>query len=176
MASLGHIAVGMAAARWRHSPGQSARALGLAMVGWSVWSMLPDADVVAFALGIPYGATWGHRGASHGVVFAGAASLVAVGMLARRQTAGWKQAALMAFAVMASHGVLDAFTDGGLGVALGWPFTNTRFFWPVRPIPVAPIGLGYLSARGLQVALAEAMMFAPLWFYALWPRRRAAAT
>jgi len=46
----------------------------------------------------------------------------------------------------------------------------------VNPIPVSPIGLRVLSARGLYVAGFELLLFAPLLAYAWWPRtnRRAA--
>ncbi|AUX41200.1 uncharacterized protein SOCE26_026100 [Sorangium cellulosum] len=57
-------------------------------------------------------------------------------------------------------------------MALLWPWSDERFFAPARPIPVAPIGLGILSARGLRVMAFEAVAFAPLFLYALWPRRR----
>jgi inner membrane protein len=77
---------------------------------------------------------------------------------------------------MGSHGVLDAMTTGGLGAALLWPADNARYFLPLRPIPVAPIGAGMLSARGLCVVLAELLLFLPFWAYALWPRRRAVQT
>jgi inner membrane protein len=59
------------------------------------------------------------------------------------------------FAVTASHGVLDAMTDGGLGIAFFAPFDNTRYFFPFRPIKVSPIGLAFLSARGLDVVWSE---------------------
>ncbi|HEL3832143.1 TPA: metal-dependent hydrolase [Stenotrophomonas maltophilia] len=42
-------------------------------------AMLPDADVLAFALHIPYADAFGHRGASHSLLFAGVlAALAAV--------------------------------------------------------------------------------------------------
>ena len=66
---------------------------------------------------------------------------------------------------------LDALTDGGLGAALAWPFSDARFFAPWRPIPVAPIGVGMLSRRGLEVVLAEAVLFLPIFAVGLWPRR-----
>ncbi len=44
-------------------------------------------------------------------------------------------------AAMASHGMLDAFTDGGLGIAFLSPFDPARYFAPFRPIAVVPIGL-----------------------------------
>jgi len=40
-------------------------------------SMLPDADVLAFALHIPYADAFGHRGASHSLLFAGVLAMVA---------------------------------------------------------------------------------------------------
>jgi inner membrane protein len=48
---------------------------------------------------------------------------------------------LFFFLVTASHGFLDAFTDGGLGIAFLAPFDDTRYFFPWRPIEVAPLGL-----------------------------------
>jgi inner membrane protein len=57
----------------------------------------------------------------------------------------------------ASHSVLDAMTDGGLGVAWFWPWSQQRYFLPFHPIEVSPIGLSrFLSARGLEVLISEA--------------------
>jgi len=164
MASLGHIAVGMAAGRW-WAPAKPARA----MLGFSALSMLPDVDVVGMALGVPYGAPWGHRGATHSLFLGGLLGL-AFAFLARRGPRSFAVTALVAFAVAASHGLLDAMTDGGRGVALLWPLTTHRYFLPWRPIPVAPIGVGFLSGEGLQVAAWELVVFLPLFVYALWPR------
>jgi inner membrane protein len=63
------------------------------------------------------------------------------------------KAALMLdfFLITASHGILDAFTNGGLGIALFSPFDNSRYFFPFRPIQVSPIGAGFFSMRGLRV-------------------------
>ena len=58
MASVGHVAVGLAAARAfrRGSP-----PTWWAMAGWSVLSLLPDADVIGFSFGVRYADTWGLR-------------------------------------------------------------------------------------------------------------------
>src|SRR4029079_1673869 len=56
-----------------------------------------------------------------------------------------------------------------LGCALLWPFDLTRYFAPWRPIPVAPIGLGMISAYGLIVVLVDLAMFAPALLFALRP-------
>jgi inner membrane protein len=141
------------------------------MLGFSVLSMLPDVDVVGMALGVPYGAPWGHRGATHSLVMAGLLGL-AFALLARRGGRTFTITAFLALAVAASHGLLDAMTDGGRGLALLWPFTTRRYFLPWRPIPVAPIGVGFLSSEGLEVAAWELLVFLPLFAYALWPRSR----
>lgn len=146
------------------------RELPIAMAAFTALSLLPDADVVAFSLGIPYSAPFGHRGASHSFAAAAAVGLLA-GLAARLFEVSFIKAALFSAAVVASHGLLDALTDGGLGIALLWPFSNERFFAPWRPIPVAPIGMNFLSARGMRVAAAELVYSLPLAMYALWPRR-----
>ncbi|KFA87234.1 metal-dependent hydrolase [Archangium violaceum] len=171
MASFGHVAVGMALGRL--GVGQATpRRMGLAMLGMSALAMLPDADVIAFVLRIPYAATWGHRGASHSLLLAAAvAAVVAAGTRLARGPA--VKAGLLTLAALGSHGLLDAMTTGGLGAALLWPLDDTRYFLPLRPIPVAPIGAGMLSRRGLYVVLVELLLFLPFWAYALWPRRRA---
>ena len=84
--------------------------------------------------------------------------------------------ALIALVVVSSHGLLDTLTDGGLGCALLWPFSDERFFAPWTPLPVAPIGRAFLSGEGLRVATVELVVLSPLLAYALWPvlaRRRA---
>ena len=58
-------------------------------------------------------------------------------------------------AITASHGVLDALTNGGHGVAFFSPFVNTRYFFPWRPLGVSPMGISLFSDRGIQVVLSE---------------------
>jgi inner membrane protein len=162
VASLGHIAVGAAATRIYGAP----RRVSLAGAAfWSAVSFAPDADVIGFSLGVRYGDEWGHRGASHSFVFA-----LVLGLLIGFAAPLFRQPAIrtgiLAVLVLASHPFLDTLTDGGLGCALFWPFDDTRYFAPWRPIPVAPIGLAFFSPRGLVVALMEVLLFAPVWWYA----------
>ncbi|QRN98637.1 metal-dependent hydrolase [Archangium violaceum] len=172
MASFGHVAVGMALGRIGAGAAPPRR-VAASMLLMSALAMLPDADVIAFKLRIPYGAEWGHRGASHSLVLAVVTALVvAAGARATRRPA--LKAGLLTLVAVGSHGLLDAMTTGGLGAAILWPFTQARYFFPMRPIPVAPIGAGMLSARGLHVVMVEALLFLPFWAYALWPRRRVA--
>lgn len=139
------------------------------MAGFSILSMLPDADVVGMALGVPYGAPWGHRGATHSLAVAVLLG-VAFAFAARGGRWGVLRTALLAVVVAASHGVLDAMTDGGKGIALLWPLSTRRIFLPWRPIPVAPIGVGLFSSEGLAVLAWEGLVFSPLIAFALWPR------
>jgi inner membrane protein len=141
------------------------------MLLWSALSLLPDADVVGLAFGVSYGAPWGHRGATHSFAFALLLAAL-VGLVAHRLRKPPLENALLAALVLASHGLLDAATDGGRGCALFWPFSDSRHFAPYRPLPVAPIGIAFLSLRGLRVALTELVIFAPVFVYALWPPRR----
>ena len=128
--------------------------------------MLPDADVIGFGFGVEYGDPWGHRGATHSLSFAIAVGLT-IGFAARWFKRPAARTALVAAVVLASHGLLDTLTDGGLGSALLWPFDLTRYFAPWRPIPVAPIGLAFLSSSGLVISLTEVVLFSPLLVFAL---------
>ncbi len=100
---------------------------------------LPDADVLLMHYAdVAYEDPWGHRGISHGLPFAAAlAALVGCSLFPGRR---WR-ASLVIFFATASQGVLDAMTDGGLGVAFFSPFSYERFFLPWRPIPVAPLSV-----------------------------------
>ncbi|MBB3824639.1 metal-dependent hydrolase [Xanthomonas arboricola] len=117
-------------------------------------AMLPDADVAAFALQIPYADAFGHRGASHSLLFAAVMTLFG-GAAHRLLRAEAMQAAVFLFVCAASHPLLDAMTSGGLGVALGWPWDQTRWFAPWRPIRVSPFASGFFNARGLDTLLSE---------------------
>lgn len=120
----------------------------------AVCAMLPDIDVIAFAFGIPYGDMFGHRGFTHSLFFA-----VIVGALVAAHVSHRSHPARLFvwFTVLtASHGILDALTDGGRGIAFFAPFSDHRYFFPWRPIRVSPIGVGFFSVRGLRVLASEA--------------------
>lgn len=128
-------------------------------------SVLPDADVIAFSFGIPYAHPLGHRGATHSIAFAVGIGVLVWGLvrLWRSSRPGpWRQRplALGAYASVAtlSHAVLDAMTTGGEGVGFLIPFSAERFFFPVRPIAVSPIGAeAFFSEWGLRVLASEAV-------------------
>lgn len=118
-------------------------------------AIAPDFDAIAFKLGIAYADQFGHRGASHSFVFALALGLLAA-MLAPWLRTTRMKALVFITACTASHPLLDAFTDGGLGVALLWPWSHERIFASWRPIEVSPIGAGFFSLRGAEVLWSEA--------------------
>jgi inner membrane protein len=113
-------------------------------------SIIPDADVVAFAFGIPYEHTFGHRGFTHSIAFAALFALIAT-LLVR----GRLPAFVFVLVCTLSHAVLDALTDGGLGIAFFSPFSNERYFFPWQPIRVSPLGAGFFSGRGLETLKSE---------------------
>jgi inner membrane protein len=171
MASIGHIAVGMTAARLVDGA-RAATVSSLAV--WSAVSLLPDLDVIGFSFGVRYGDPWGHRGATHSLAIAALVGVVGA-LLARRFDKPPLRSGITIALVLASHAALDTMTDGGLGCALFWPFDHTRYFAPWRPIPVAPIGFGFLSPVGAAITLTELVLFAPLLVFALWrPGRQVA--
>ena len=125
------------------------------MVAGAAAAIVPDLDVFILHLGIAYSYDYGHRGFSHSLLFAALAALAAACAFRPLQTTYLRAAAFL-FVAMASHGVLDAFTNGGSGIAFLWPWSGERFFAPVQPIEVSPISLGrFFSERGLRVLASE---------------------
>jgi inner membrane protein len=100
----------------------------------------------------------GHRGFTHSLFFAALlAGLVTIPFLRQSRISRWRLFFYL-FLATASHGVLDAMTNGGLGVAFFSPFSNARYFFPFHPIKVSPIAVGrFFSARGLAVVRSEAL-------------------
>ena len=118
----------------------------------AIATVLPDLDVVAFRFDIAYGAMFGHRGFSHSIAFALFVALAGGALCPTRR------ASVFAFVFLCalSHGVLDAMTDGGLGVAFFSPLSNERYFFPWRPIRVSPINPDrFLTSRAGTVLLSE---------------------
>ncbi len=117
-------------------------------------SALPDVDVVGFHFGVRYGDLWGHRGMTHSILFAAVVGIAAGIFLGGSWVERVGQSFLL-FLATCSHGVLDAMTNGGLGIAFFSPFDPTRYFLPWRPILVSPIGAGFFSERGIAVLWSE---------------------
>ena len=122
-------------------------------------SIIPDADVIGFSFGIPYDHFFGHRGFFHSPFFGLLMSIFLVGVFFRDLeifSRRWFLYFIFFFLVSASHGILDAFTSGGLGIALLSPFDSTRYFFPWTPIMVSPIGIEFFFGKwGLSVIKSE---------------------
>lgn len=122
-------------------------------------TLIPDLDVLAFKFKIPYEHILGHRGITHSIFFALLYSL-SIGKIYLRffsspfsKTSNFHS---FLFLITLSHSILDAFTNGGLGVAFFAPFNSERYFFPYRPIPVSPIGFTLkLYSITLKVLLWE---------------------
>lgn len=120
-------------------------------------SLLPDLDMLGFRLGISYSDILGHRGLSHSLVFA-----LGVGLLAALAAPVLKSGRLAAGVVcggsVLGHILLDAMTNGGLGVALWWPWSAERVFFTWQPIEVSPFSpKRFFSEWGLRVIKSEGL-------------------
>jgi inner membrane protein len=124
-----------------------------------VCAILPDIDVLSFRFGIDYGDLLGHRGLTHSLSFALVLSFVVVQVWfrdAEEWSRMWWVLIAHFFLVTASHGMLDAMTNGGLGVAFFAPFDNSRHFFSWRPVLVSPIGIvPFFSRYGLDLLISE---------------------
>jgi inner membrane protein len=126
---------------------------------WSVGAacaVIPDLDAIGYYLGVPYGGVFGHRGITHSLFFAALLATVALsffrGVQARERWPMW----LFFFLATTSHGVLDAMTTGGGGIAFFAPFENGRYFLPWRVIEVSPLSVRrFFTARGARVLVSE---------------------
>jgi inner membrane protein len=125
------------------------------LIAAALCSVVPDLDVIGFEFGINYGDMLGHRGFTHSIFFA-ALLAVLVTFAFFQNHASRLTVFLFLFLSTLSHPVLDALTNGGLGVGLFAPFSNERYFFPYRPIEVSPIEVGaFFSHRGVKVILSE---------------------
>jgi inner membrane protein len=134
------------------------RSPGLICLG-VVCSVLPDLDVVGFRFGVPYGHLLGHRGVSHSITFTVCLSASLAWRLPIEVQAS-PAPRLITLGLLClsrlSPDLLDALTNGGLGVAFFAPFENRRSFFSWCPMRVSPIRVrAFLSATGVRVMRSE---------------------
>jgi inner membrane protein len=98
--------------------------------------IVPDFDSFSSSA---YGSMWGHRGFTHSLCFAFGIGLVAAGAASCYLRLSFWPLLGFFFLITASHGGLDALTDGGFGIPFFWPFSFHRY-GPYGPIHVADIG------------------------------------
>ncbi len=173
--AFGHMAVAYAMGKTVNPVWHSKRFWLLTML----CCVLPDADVLGLVFGIPYEHILGHRGITHSISFAILGGMV-VPKLAVPTLSCWsgRYGVFVIYfgLVILSHGMLDALTDGGLGIAFFAPFDPTRYFLPWRPIAVSPIGLTkFFSSWGFGVLLSELTWIGipvTFWLLSRWGRLR----
>lgn len=159
-----HSVIGLAAAFGFKTRKQSIKLILLSMT----CSILPDADIIGYYwLYIPSYDFFGHRGFFHSPFFAVMASVLVVYLFFRKEvnfSKKWWKLVVYFFILTASHGLLDAFTNGGNGIALLSPISNDRYFFLWTPIEVSPLGIKALfSKRGLEVLISELLwVWAPI--------------
>ncbi len=185
MASLfGHVAVAAVIDQWiapkpslenvaRHSGSpndekqlQSSRRLIFILA--LVSSVLPDIDVLTFKFGIHYASPWGHRGFTHSLFFAAAWSLLLVLLPFFKKLVFRLRLFLLFFSVTISHGLLDALTNGGLGVGFLAPFKPYRYFFEVRPIQVSPIWVNHFFSQTGWLVIKSELLWIGLPCVTLW--------
>lgn len=161
MATIGHVAAGIAIAR----AGAGERDhLGLTVV--TAAAVSPDVDLV---LGI------NHRGATHSITFAVVVAVTTAIVLHIAKHPEPRRIALLAFAGVLSHILLD-FVTVSSSIAVLWPVTSVEFVLARPFVPSIPLDERIGSAAGLVDAAAEVLWSALLVAAGAWigARRRGA--
>lgn len=135
------------------------------------FSLLPDLDGLAFLFDIPWYSPLSHRGLTHSCAFALFCALLATRWAPRLGADRLRVFAFLALSML-SHGILDAATRSGGGVALLWPLDHAKIAFGFRPILTSPINLErFFSAEGLAVIQSELLwVWLPLGLLALFFR------
>jgi inner membrane protein len=120
---------------------------------------LPDLDVVGLRFDVPYESALGHRGFTHSLAFAAMLALLVAwaGLkLRERDRLNEVRLGVAVFLACASHGILDAFTNAGLGIGFFVPFSDSRYFFAWRPIETSPLDpLAFFRGRGSLILMNE---------------------
>lgn len=136
--------------------------LGLAALGatrpmpWAYWGLaaclpiLPDLDAFSDAA---YGASLGHRGITHSLLFAAVVGLAVAHLTFRRLRANRWALTILFIAIIASHGLLDALTKGGMEIPFFWPMDSR--FGNYGPLPVSDIAFDLPDPRYSRAVRAE---------------------
>jgi len=117
----------------------------------------PDLDLAGRrAFGIPAGSLFAHRGFFHSPFFLILLAAALAGIIARghsHKVFFWLW--LIWAGCMVTHPLLDALTNGGIGVTLLLPFSRARLFFPWRPIYTPPAGVENLIGRAWFIRRSE---------------------
>jgi inner membrane protein len=152
--AFSHAVVGLSLGACFAPPGSRVRLLAVG----AACAVLPDLDVAGLPYGFHLDHPLGHRGLSHSLPFAVVLAAALTLAIFPRGAGGLGRFGvwLFLFAATASHGLLDAFTNGGRGVAFWAPFSDARYHFPVTPIEVSPVSVrAFFTARGLEILANE---------------------
>ena len=118
-------------------------------------AVLPDVDSLLYYFRVSYSYTLSHRGFFHSPFLGLIISFLLMFFFFRDQTlfsARWFRYFFIFFLVWTSHGLLDALTNGGRGVAFFSPFSSERYFFPWTPIQVSPMRIkSFFTSRSWSV-------------------------
>ncbi len=151
---LTHAVLGAVAAK----TAAGGKATGAFVLASAACAAVPDIDTLGMRAGIPYEHMLGHRGLFHSPFFALLVSVFVVFVFFRKSRVFEGRRSLLVlyfFVITAGHGVIDALTNGGLGVAFLSPFSNERYYFGWRPLQAAPFGRGIFSPLGQQAMADE---------------------
>jgi inner membrane protein len=141
--AITHFIVGGALAL----PAVRAAPIRRVLPGWAIpvtsglLAVAPDLDTLPMRLfDLPYDSLLGHRGIFHSLFFLIISTAVlAVAVARHARTAAHLTAVWAGCAI--THPLLDMLTDGGYGVMLLFPLSQTRWFFPWQPIRVSPLSI-----------------------------------
>lgn len=151
--TLSHAAVAIAAGAVL-SPRPAPKHFWLVSIACAV---IADVDLALFLCGVPYDHFFGHRGFFHSIFFGLLVSIAATKYVSSVGE-GFPEARVryftLFFLLFVSHGLLDALSNGSIGVALFSPFDPTRYFFPSRPISMIRIKV-FLTAGSFAAIRSE---------------------
>jgi len=150
MASIiSHAAAGAALSIAFAPDGAPARYWSIAIAA----AVLPDADSLLYYF--RYYPPLGHRGFFHSPFLGLIISFLVMVFFFRDEahfSGRWFRYFSLFFLIWTSHGLLDALTNGGRGVAFFSPFSSKRYFFPWTPIQVSPMRIkSFFTPRGWSV-------------------------
>ena len=143
-----------------------------------VLTILPDVDVLGFRLGIPYLHLFGHRGFTHSIFFAVIISYMMPWTIVQNSSLKFKPIWFYFFLATVSHGLLDALTNDGYGIAFFSPFSNERYFFSATPVDVSTLNIKrFFAGQGYKVLITELIwIWLPLFLFfiisLLWKKRK----
>ncbi len=122
-------------------------------------AVIPDLDSIGFRYGIPYSDVFGHRGFTHSLLFSVVTAFCFGLIIFRSMGVGtkiWWYIVFLLSVAGISHGILDAFTDAGLGVGFLIPMDNDRYFFPWRPLETSPVSISaFFNGPAKKILLNE---------------------